>query len=70
MRYLIVLTLAVTAATSVAGCATHAPAKPTVSTTTALTSCESDQVLPPKLNGAARTGADSQPVLIVGCALH
>ncbi|KZC31260.1 UNVERIFIED_ORG: hypothetical protein RHOFW104R5_37780 [Rhodanobacter sp. FW104-R5] len=56
------------AAVALAGCSTVQRAtKPIAAASTALTSCEQVKVTPPALVGAARTGANDQPVLIVGC---
>jgi len=58
------------ATTLSAGCSTNTrPA--TIATAkgpaTALSSCEQSKRLPPTLAGAARTGTEQQPVLVVGC---
>lgn len=70
MRRKILTCFAVTSIMALAGCASQPKPKPATTKATALTSCESDRVLPPNLDGAARTGSNSQPVLIVGCALN
>ncbi len=70
MRYLLTAVLAATLSLVLGGCATKPQVKPRAVNATALTSCESDQVIPPSLKGAARTGDSAQPVLVVGCSLH
>jgi len=65
--------LAVVIAITVTGCASNASHRQVPTPTpkaTALSSCEQSKQLPPTMDGAARTGTEQQPVLVVGCKVN
>lgn len=70
MRTRPALALALLAASCAMGCSGNMKAATRTQgqvATTAPSSCEASKELPPTLAGAARTGTDQQPVLVVGC---